>query len=44
MFYLYESSLVAKTVTAIRSHAVEMGLVLAITALRILAIFIKSAI
>lgn len=38
---LHETSLVAKTVTAIRPHAMKMGLVFSVTALRILAIFVE---
>lgn len=42
LFYLYETGLVTKTVSAIRAHAVEMGLVFTISTLWILTVFVES--
>lgn len=38
---LYESGLVAKTVTAVLAHAVEMRLVFPVTAVRIMAVLVE---
>lgn len=40
--YLYEASLVAKTVATIRTHTMKMGLMFTITAKWILTIFVES--
>lgn len=39
--YLHEASLVAETVAAILSHAMEVGLVLPVTAVAVLAVLIE---
>lgn len=38
---LYESGLVAKTVTAVLSHAMEMGLVLSVATVRVVAVLVE---
>jgi len=38
---LHESGLVAETVTAVLTHAVEMGLVFSVAAVRVMAVLVE---